>query len=103
MNEQLPVVSPLFDDFRLLPPLFLTAATNEALFDDTYRIHQRAQAQGVEVTVELVDDSVHIYPLFPFLCGDETVPAGLNRWSRRILQQVVTEFGPLEDPITVHS
>jgi salicylate hydroxylase len=98
-----PLVSPLFGDFRLLPPLFLTAATNEALFDDTSRILQRAQAQGVDVTVELVDDSVHIYPLFPFLPETKQFVLALNGWSRRILQQSVTNFGPLEHPIAAHS
>ena len=91
-----PLVSPLFGDFRLLPPLFLTAATNEALFDDTSRILHRAQAQGVDVTVELVDDSVHIYPLFPFLPETKHFVLALNGWSRRILQQNVTDFGSLE-------
>ncbi len=98
-----PLVSPLFGDFRLLPPLFLTAATNEALFDDTSRILQRAQAQGVDVTVELVDDSVHIYPLFPFLPETKQFVLALNGWSRRVLQQDVTDFGPLEHPIAAHS
>ena len=98
-----PLVSPLFGDFRLLPPLFLTAATNEALFDDTSRILHRAQAQGVDVTVELVDDSVHIYPLFPFLPETKQFVLALNGWSRRILQQSVTHLGPLEHPIAAHS
>lgn len=85
-----PLVSPLFGDFSSLPPLFLTAATNEALFDDTRRIIRRAQALGVDVTVELADDSVHIYPLFPFLPETSKFLRALGVWSRRILHRDVT-------------
>lgn len=61
------LVSPLFGDLRKLPPLFLTAATNEVLLDDTTRLAERAQAAGLDVTLKLVDDSVHVFPVFEFL------------------------------------
>ena len=61
------LVSPLFGDLRGLPPLLLTAATNEVLFDDTTRLAAAARAAGVDVTLELVDDSVHVFPVFAFL------------------------------------
>jgi len=62
-----PLVSPLFGDLRGLPPMLLTAATNEVLFDDTTRLAKRADEAGVDVTLNLVDDSVHVFPVFAFL------------------------------------
>ena len=62
-----PLVSPLYGDLRGLPPMLLTAATNEVLFNDTTRLAERAEKAGLKVTLELVDDSVHVFPVFPFL------------------------------------
>ena len=62
-----PRVSPLYGDLRGLPPMLLTAATNEVLLDDTTRLAERAEAAGVDVTLRLVDDSVHVFTVFAFL------------------------------------
>lgn len=62
-----PLVSPIFGDLHDLPPLLLTAATNEVLADDTTRLAARAKSAGVDVTVKLVNDSVHVFPMFAFL------------------------------------
>ncbi|UUZ75997.1 alpha/beta hydrolase [Polaromonas sp. P1(28)-13] len=62
-----PLVSPLFGDLRGLPPLFLAAATNEVLLDDATRLAERARLAGVDTTLQLVDDSVHVFTLFAFL------------------------------------
>lgn len=61
------LVSPIFGDLRRLPPLFLAAATNEALLNDTTRLVEVAKAAGLDVTLRLVADSVHIFPVFSFL------------------------------------
>lgn len=76
-----PMISPLFGDFRGLPPLFLTAADNEVLRDDTIRIHERARAAGVPVEFHLIDDSVHVFPLMPFLPETSGTMAAIARWS----------------------
>jgi salicylate hydroxylase len=62
-----PEISPVAADLRGLPPLLLQAAVDEALIDDAVRLAERARAAGVEVTVRLVDDSVHSFVLFDFL------------------------------------
>ncbi len=80
-----PLVSPLFGDFHGLPPLFLTASEGEVLLDDTIRLAERAGAHGVDVTRELVADSVHVFPLFPWLPETATIMAAIGAWSRRIL------------------
>ncbi|HPU51074.1 MAG TPA: alpha/beta hydrolase fold domain-containing protein, partial [Burkholderiaceae bacterium] len=62
-----PLISPLFADLRGFPPLLLQAATNEGLVDDTTRLAERALAAGVDVTMRLYDDSVHVFVLYGFL------------------------------------
>jgi hypothetical protein len=62
-----PLVSPLHGDLAGLPPMFLTASDGEVLLSDTTRLVERAQKAGVDVTSRIVEDSVHVYTIFPFL------------------------------------
>jgi salicylate hydroxylase len=59
-----PLVSPLYADLGGLPPLRIEAAAGEVLRDDAVRLADSAQRAGVDVTLELVEDSVHSYVLF---------------------------------------
>lgn len=79
-----PLVSPLFGDLHALPPLFLTAATNEVLFNDTTRLAERARAAGLDVTLRLVDDSVHVFPVFAFLPEARATVNQFSDWARQI-------------------
>lgn len=60
-----PLASPLYADLRGLPPLRLYVSTSEVLRDDTLRLAERAQAQGVTVELEIQPDLIHVWPLFP--------------------------------------
>jgi len=62
-----PRISPLHADLRGLPPLMIRAAATEALADDARRLADAARAAGVDVELELVEDSVHSFVLFDFL------------------------------------
>ena len=42
-----PLLSPLFGDFSGFPPVMIQAGSNEILFDDSARLHQRLLEQGV--------------------------------------------------------
>lgn len=75
-----PLVSPLYGDLRGLPPLYLTAVQGEVLLSDTLRLAQRAEAAGVATTLRLVEDSVHIYTLFPFLPETTATFDQLREW-----------------------
>ena len=61
------LVSPIYGDLRGLPPMLITAGTNEVLFNDATRLADRARAAGVDVELKLVDDTVHVFPVFAFL------------------------------------
>jgi len=59
-----PRVSPLYGDMRGLPPLLIFASTSEMLYDDSTRLVQRAEQEGVEVSFVSKDGLVHVWPLF---------------------------------------
>lgn len=82
-----PLVSPLFGDLSNLPPLFLTASQGEALLDDTTRMAERAEKAGVDVTLRIVDDSVHVYTIFPFLPETKTTMDEFAKWAKRYLRR----------------
>jgi salicylate hydroxylase len=62
-----PLISPVHADLRGLPPMLVQAAADEALADDAVALARAAGDAGVDVTLELVPDSVHSFVLFDFL------------------------------------
>jgi salicylate hydroxylase len=63
-DPQDPLVSPLHADLGGLPPLRIEAAAGEVLRDDAVQLADAARRAGVDVSLELVEDSVHSYVLF---------------------------------------
>ncbi|RIK94534.1 MAG: alpha/beta hydrolase [Proteobacteria bacterium] len=59
-----PLASPLFADFTGLPPLLLQVGSAECLLDDSTRVAARAQAAGVDVTLEVWDEMIHVWQAF---------------------------------------
>lgn len=82
-----PLVSPLFGDLSGLPPLFVTAAQGEVLLSDATRLAERAEKAGVEVTLRVVEDSVHVYTIFPFLPETQSTMAEVTAWAQRNLRR----------------
>lgn len=82
-----PLVSPLFGDLSKLPPLYLTASQGEALLDDTTRLAEKAEKAGVDVTLRIVDDSVHVYTIFPFLPETKATMDDVAQWSKRCFRR----------------
>ena len=82
-----PLVSPLFGDLTGLPPLFVTATQGEVLLSDTTRLAERAQKAGVDVTLRVVEDSVHVYTIFPFLPETKATMEEVTVWARRNLRR----------------
>ncbi|MBB3256317.1 acetyl esterase/lipase [Paraburkholderia bannensis] len=63
-----PYVSPLYADYRGLPPLYMLAGSTETLLDDTRRVAQRARAAGVQVECNIARGLPHIWPIYaPFM------------------------------------
>jgi salicylate hydroxylase len=85
-----PLVSPLFGDLTGLPPLFVTATQGEVLVSDTIRLAERAEKAGVDVMLRLVEDSVHVYAIFPFLPETESTMVEVAHWAQRNLERGAT-------------
>jgi monoterpene epsilon-lactone hydrolase len=63
-----PYVSPLYGDFRGLPPLLLQTGEAEILYDDSIRLAEKARNDGVSVTLDLWPDMPHVFQVFaPYL------------------------------------
>ena len=59
-----PLVSPVFADFKGLPPLFIQVSKAECLLDDSTRVAARARAEGVNVTLDAWDGMPHVWNIF---------------------------------------
>lgn len=59
-----PLASPLYADLQGLPPTLIMVGTHEILHDDSTRLAQKAVAAGVDATLEIAQDMVHIWPYF---------------------------------------
>lgn len=59
-----PLISPLYADLANLPPLLILVGDCERLLDDSTRLAEKARNAGVDVTIEIWDEMVHIWPFF---------------------------------------
>lgn len=60
-DRRTPTASPLFADLAGLPALLVQAGSSELLFDDATRLAERAEAAGVDVTLQIWDDTFHVW------------------------------------------
>jgi len=62
-----PLISPVFGDWRGLPPLLVHAGEDEMLRDDAVRIEELARAAGVHARLEIYPRMWHVWQIFPAL------------------------------------
>lgn len=60
-NPRTPEVSPLFADLKGLPPLLIHAGEVEVLHDQILEFAEKAKSSGLEVTLSIYDDMVHVW------------------------------------------
>src|SRR5207244_1412744 len=64
-----PLASPVFGDYRGLPPLLIQVGEHEMLHDDSIRVARKARADGIEVKLEDYRGMFHVFrsrvPLHP--------------------------------------
>jgi epsilon-lactone hydrolase len=63
-DRQTPLASPIYADLRALPPLLIQVGSSETILDDSIRLAERAKDAGVEATLEVWDDMIHVWHLF---------------------------------------
>jgi acetyl esterase/lipase len=63
-DRRSPLISPLYGDYRGLPPLLIHVGEAEILLDDSIRVAERAKQAGVQVDLEVWDEMVHVWHVF---------------------------------------
>ena len=63
-DAKTPLAAPLYGDLKGLPPLLIQVGDSEILRDDAVRIASRAEQAGVDVTLEVWPDMIHIWQFF---------------------------------------
>jgi acetyl esterase/lipase len=64
LDPKTPLAAPLYADLSGLPPLYVQVGSAETLLDDATRIAERARKAGVDVTLEVWDDMIHVFQAF---------------------------------------
>ncbi len=59
-----PTISPLFASLAGLPPLLIQVGTAEILLDDATELAANAKRDGVDVTLEVWDEMIHVFQAF---------------------------------------
>jgi phosphinothricin tripeptide acetyl hydrolase len=59
-----PLASPLFADLAGLPPLLIQVGSEEVLLDDSVVLAERAKAAGVDATLQIWPDMIHVWHWF---------------------------------------
>jgi acetyl esterase/lipase len=90
-----PLAAPLYGNFKTLPPLLLHAGALEILRDDAVRTAQKAERDGVDVSVEVFDGVGHLFQAFPLLTEAQ---ASLHRISSFIQMRTERAPMPLKEP-----
>jgi epsilon-lactone hydrolase len=63
-DPRTPLASPLYADLRSLPPLLIQAGSAEVLLDDATRLAERALAAGVNASLEIWPEMIHVWHSF---------------------------------------
>jgi len=67
-----PLVSPLFGDLSGLPPMLIHVGDYELLLDDSTRLADRAKQAGVDVTLEVWPEMIHVWHFFAPMVPEAT-------------------------------
>lgn len=63
-DQKNPLVSPLYADLQGLPPLLIHVGSSEILLDDSVRFAESAREAGIDVTLEIWEDMIHVFHAF---------------------------------------
>ena len=59
-----PLASPNLGDLHAFPSLLIHVGRDEVLLDDSVKLHEKAKAAGVDSTLEIWDDMIHVWHAF---------------------------------------
>jgi len=74
-DPRTPLASPVHADLTGLPPLLVHVGGREILLDDAKQLAERATSDGVDVTLEVYEEMIHVWHILVGLApeGDEAV------------------------------
>ena len=76
-----PLASPIHADLSGLPPMLIQVGSAEILLDDARRLAARAGSDGVEVSLRVWENMVHVWHLFqPMLSEADDALAEAGQW-----------------------
>ena len=75
-----PLVSPIFGDLTGFPPLLVQAGKKEVLVDHAISLAKKAKEFKVDVTLELYDERLHIFSMFPYLPNAENALRSVEKF-----------------------
>lgn len=64
VDPKTPLASPLYGDLKGLPPLLIQVGTDEVLLSDSTRFAEKVKAAGVDVTLDVWENMIHVWPIF---------------------------------------
>ncbi len=62
-NPGNPLASPVFGDYRGIPPLLIQVGEHEMLRDDSIRVAEKAVSDGISATLEVWPGMVHVFQI----------------------------------------
>jgi acetyl esterase/lipase len=79
-----PLASPLFGDYNGLSPILIQVGDAEVILDHSTRYAERAKAAGVDVTLEIWDDMIHVFQGFaPMLPEGQQAIDKIGEWVKQ--------------------
>ncbi len=87
-----PLASPLYADLHGLPPTLIQVGDHEVLLDDSTRLAEAAKAAGVDVTLEVWDEMIHVWHFFASILPEGQ--QGIDRMGEFIREKVGAGAAP---------
>ena len=72
-NPEDPAFSPLFGSFKDFPPVYIMAGKNGILLDDSVRLKDKLDEEGVEAFIDIEEKGWHVYQQMPVAMAREAM------------------------------
>lgn len=69
----LPLISPLFGDFKGFPPVYIQVGDNEILLSDSMMLHKKMVKANVSVKLDTFKGMWHVFQMTPFKTAHEAM------------------------------
>ena len=79
-----PFISPHYASYHSFPPLLIQVGTDEILLDDAVRLAQKAQTDGVDVTLDVWEGMLHVWQMgVPYIPEAKAAVAQIGAFIRQ--------------------